>query len=441
MNYLRLLGIKISSIVIKTKPFLSLVIATALQFTLPYAAHAESFTVNDKLKIETSEAQIRIRCSSPVSYQFELIDNPSRAVIDLKNFTISRPRSFELASHPIFNKLRVGRHLDFTRIVIDLGASPTTTPLVSTIDGSIVIDFSSREKKAGGNPTQQQANLDEPTEKPDATPKVLSITRIEPAPTIEATPTALPPTPTVATPLPTASSLPTIAATPETPAPSIESSISSDEGTIRNAELRFAISALVASIPATGRGVYDVAVKNKGDSTLFMTSSALEVTNPGRSPENLVSTSSLLASPRRFSLDPGQERNVRLLVGKRQDESKEGVFRVHFIPETQSFEEMQQAPALQVATGIAMLVFIEPKLPKAALKSTWKNNILTLENTGNINIMLERGRSCVGDKCSPIPTRRIYPGDSWQLKFRSVETVEFSQRIGNDFERLVLHRE
>lgn len=435
MNYLKSLGTRISSIIIKTKPLLILVIASTLQFTSYHVADAESFAVNDKLRLDTSEAQIRIRCTCPISYQFEMLENPSRAVVDLQKFTISRPRSFQPSNHPIFKKLRVGRHLDFTRIVIDLGESPKPAPLVSIINGALVVDFGTQEAELVGGTDLQQASPTEPSNSSDSTPKVLSLTRIEPTPIIESTPTIPAPTPTITAPLPT------VVPMDDTSAPTVAPSTASDDVTIRNAELRFAINALVASIPAAGRGVYDVVVKNKSDGTLFMTSSALEVTNPGRSPENLIPTSSLLASPRRFTLEPGQERNVRLLVGKREDESKEGVFRVRFIPETQPFEEKLNAPALQVATGIAMLVFVEPKELKAILKSSWKNNTLTLENTGNVNIMLERGRSCVADKCSPIPTRRIYPGDTWQLKFKSVETVEFSQRIGNDFERLVIHRE
>jgi hypothetical protein len=73
-------------------------------------------------------------------------------------------------------------------------------------------------------------------------------------------------------------------------------------------------------------------------------------------------------------------------------------------------------------------------------------------NAGNANVLLDRGQACVGERCVSIPAHRIYPGSFWSMHRRlangppvdganRIDSLRFMQRLGNDFQPLIVRQE
>jgi P pilus assembly chaperone PapD len=463
------------SLLFNTWPILKgLMLASLIVLSAPSAALTEQLTVSPKIKIKTSSAAVEISADTRYPHTLTMLADPPRAVLDIHGLTIPKPRQLELPKHPLIRAIRVGRHPGFTRVVMDLAALPPRPPTVELTGSKIAIIFPVSDAEV-----QQHSSKKIPDA---AAPRIISVARLEftatptntPAPTLTttatitpsatATPSATPSptfTPTLpATPAPAATPTPNIELTPlptrTNPAKTVDqlesmlapsddenSASTQPNGEISIAEtaLKFTVNTMVAHIPFEGRGVQDVTVRNRSERALFMRASVLLVKNPGETPEELEPTSELLASPRRFTLEKGQERALRLVVGKRSDVSRELVFRVQLVPDVDPFDSQTGSAQLQVTAGIAILVTLGPENPKADIHWRWRNNTLTLENQGNVNVLLERGQGCVKEKCSALPSRRLYPGGKWEMRFKKVDSVEFVQRAGNEFGRLIISKE
>ncbi|MDD9912779.1 MAG: fimbria/pilus periplasmic chaperone [Alphaproteobacteria bacterium] len=156
--------------------------------------------------------------------------------------------------------------------------------------------------------------------------------------------------------------------------------------------------------------------------TFNITTKAEQVLYPGTQKEERTKTRSLLISPQKFTLTAGTSRKLRLVL-RHIPKNEEEIYRVSVapsLPDIRSEEENVNAQTnVRVLTGMGLLILAPPE--NATPKMVWKRegNLLTLENQGDVNILLRRQEFCPAEaagKCLSLPGKRLYAKNTWQLK-------------------------
>lgn len=405
----------------------------------------------------------------------------------------------------LFGSARIGRHADRTRIVFDL-ISHVEPQDISVISEGNSIHVGARARNlvvstglnsdkiiaAQSNATRSNATRLIATAEIEITPEAAIVAaRIPAAPPVSAielsTPSSIPPTSipesapaeppesieeqTVVTPIVTPSDMAQAAVETDSE-PSLQQKLDFGDSTTgeqeelsdevgskmgqfvslspRSLELKFSVSKMVVTFTSDMRPIADVVVKNRGDHPLFMTSNVKRLADPSVGDSPLVATTEVVSSPKKFELAPEDERAVRLLLNRSSDLDKESIYRVEIVPSAEPFESQNGRMVLNVATGIALLVIVEPRSPQPNLEWNWSEDGVTVRNTGNTNVLLERGQACGGKRCYALPIKRIYAGASWSipvkpakaedLKSGDVTSLRFMQKIRDDFQPLVVRR-
>ncbi|MGS1105624.1 fimbrial biogenesis chaperone [Achromobacter anxifer] len=169
---------------------------------------------------------------------------------------------------------------------------------------------------------------------------------------------------------------------------------------------------------------YGVNVRNMGDAPLYLSIALEKVTNPGLTPENKVPLSelehpSLLASPERLTLGPGQSRSISL--NSLSVPVTEEMYRLYVIPvRAMQVEEVPQekitAP-MSIAVGYGVLVQHMP--PPEKQRSSWSHRCeeggVALENTGNVHLALTD--ITASDRKQKLEKVALFPGT--QQRFAS----------------------
>lgn len=182
---------------------------------------------------------------------------------------------------------------------------------------------------------------------------------------------------------------------------------------------------------------HDVSISNPDNESLYIEVTVLAVANPGTAQETRTEVKDpksigLVAAPRLLMIPAGGRRTVRL-VNLNGHSDAEHVYRVNITPVPPPTEA--NGMAIRVLIGYQVLVFVAPKSPKADLVSARKGNTLTLENRGNVNLMLFDGQQCptvTRDACADIQGRRLYPGNRFELTLPNNGPVFFRVADGDE---------
>lgn len=133
-----------------------------------------------------------------------------------------------------------------------------------------------------------------------------------------------------------------------------------------------------------------------------------------------------LLAPKKFKLEPGQTRSVRLVHTKQHDD-QEHVYRLSFSPklinsDVGSDNENAQAvkPSAQIVTAAGMLILVSPKEPNLKISHNRDEEGITFTNTGNIAADFRLTREycydgASGSECIVLPGKRLYPGEQWRF--------------------------
>ncbi|MCX4220259.1 hypothetical protein MKZ87_21680 [Pseudomonas sp. MCal1] len=165
---------------------------------------------------------------------------------------------------------------------------------------------------------------------------------------------------------------------------------------------------------------HSVRVSNRGDAPLYLSVSLQKVTNPGFTPEvkvpiNDVENPSLLASPDRITLGPGQSRPISLR--SLNEPQSEQLYRLYILPARTM--QVQEAPKdkisapMSVAVGYGVLIRHMP--PPAKQRASWTHHCepggIRLENTGTIRMLIDKfGAGVAKEHFALFPgTPRIVP--------------------------------
>lgn len=195
-----------------------------------------------------------------------------------------------------------------------------------------------------------------------------------------------------------------------------------------------------------GKRSEDIIVFNQGDETLYIRVEPSIIVNPGTSQETREiyhdpKTAGLLVTPQRFVIPAGARKRLRFV---RMDEPvnsiEDKVFRVLVKPEVGEIQSEQTAVKIIVAYEV--LVISQPKQAKPLLESSFQGNILKLTNSGNTNVLLQKGVQCpLGqsssdeeNQCVELTGKRIYAKSDWQIElpFTTPVTYQISVGMQND---------
>ena len=184
----------------------------------------------------------------------------------------------------------------------------------------------------------------------------------------------------------------------------------------------------------------DIAVSNTGQSNEEVEISLFAISNPGLDSEQRLSVDNprelgLLATPRRFLLEPGQSRKVRISFLKPAT-TTDNIYRMRVTPKNGS-TATRKAPGTAVSIAIAyeLLLILRPSKPDTRLEVNRQQNSLQVKNTGNSNAMLFDGKQCnaQGDNCKQLPGKRIYSGANHEFTLPYTNTpVSFMLNNGVD---------
>ena len=216
------------------------------------------------------------------------------------------------------------------------------------------------------------------------------------------------------------------------------------------------VTDVIYTFRAAEKPVHNVKVKNTGSDPIYVTVEADEMVRPGFDDEKRVPTKDLIVSPRHFSIPAGADRTVRLLLRKAVVDTQ-SVYRVRFMPRAKPFEDDKggrpaKRVALQVLTGIGMLIFVDPKDPRPELAWERQGGTVRFTNNGNVNVYLADAKACTGinasspeadlssASCEQIkpPIGRLYPGNKKTVNIPAHKTLVVSRRVGEHQERLVI---
>jgi P pilus assembly chaperone PapD len=187
----------------------------------------------------------------------------------------------------------------------------------------------------------------------------------------------------------------------------------------------------------------DIVVQNIGKEPMYVQVEVMEVQHPGTPEEKRVVVTdpekiALLATPRRFMVEPNGRKPLRL-VNQQPAAPAERVYRVNLSPVVGKLEADSDTNTMgvKVVVGYQLLVLSSPAEPKEGLEVKRNGKSAVLRNTGNTNILLFNGQQCPaaaapeGD-CKPLPDHRLYPGNEWTLE------LPFDQPF--DYQLTVLER-
>jgi hypothetical protein len=81
--------------------------------------------------------------------------------------------------------------------------------------------------------------------------------------------------------------------------------------------------------------------------------------------------------------------------------------------------------------GYQVKVFIRPQNAKAVVSINRLANQVTIQNTGNSNVLLYKGQQCdaTDKKCTPLanPAYRLFAGSTWSFMLANSAPVEFTE--------------
>lgn len=177
----------------------------------------------------------------------------------------------------------------------------------------------------------------------------------------------------------------------------------------------------------------DIEVWNSSDERMYVSADPFRILAPGtpqeqRTPLRLADDVSLLVSPRRLVLEPGERRIIRIAAVDRPQ--MDAVYRLAIRPVAGIVAS--DADALKVFVGYDALVLVRPDEVQDNLQSSRFGRTLRLRNEGNTSQELFDGRQCdaSGKDCLKLPSKRLYAQSEWTQELPFDTPVFYKSTIG-----------
>lgn len=180
----------------------------------------------------------------------------------------------------------------------------------------------------------------------------------------------------------------------------------------------------------------DVEITNTGDEPMYVAVEPSMIIAPGTQQEDRVPITDprqagLLVTPNKMIVPPGGTKVLRLVdLGSSPDER---VYRIAVKPVAAGVESDQSG--LKIMLGYEILAITYPANTKTKLDVARSGTTLRVKNLGNSNVLLREGFQCeqpdqpVGE-CDPLPGKRMYPGNEWELELPRDLPVKYYHSVG-----------
>ena len=203
------------------------------------------------------------------------------------------------------------------------------------------------------------------------------------------------------------------------------------------AQAQLAVSEMVVDMTAPDDRK-DLIVTNTGDDTMYVAVEIKEFINPGMPDQTEIAhrtpdETGLLVSPSKMVLGAGERAVVRMAVIERPD-AADRVFQVTVKPVLGDEETQTTMIRLLVAYGVLVIVRPEDLNPNISVQRNGQT--LFVENNGNTMVELAHGKQCdaSGAICSDLPSKRVYPGGTWQVELTHDTPAEYRVSSGGETE-------
>ena len=160
-------------------------------------------------------------------------------------------------------------------------------------------------------------------------------------------------------------------------------------------------------------------------------------TKSGEVTEREAAPDDFIFAPKLFRLNPGESRQVRMVLAKPLDDSEKAYsigFQPIEIPDEDggvSDEQVSMGVGFIITNG--MLVMVSPKKPEVKISYTRDESKIYIKNDGNISVdMRRRPNVCFddsGEDCMTLPGKRIYPGDTFELEMAGYKGFDYFYKI------------
>ena len=178
----------------------------------------------------------------------------------------------------------------------------------------------------------------------------------------------------------------------------------------------------------------DIEVWNDGDERMYVLAEPSEIRGAGTPAEARIAVTDpekagLIVSPLRLVLEPGERRMIRIAaIGPRPQRDR--IYRVAIRPVAGAIEA--EASALKVFVGYDTLVLVRPEQAAGEVVGTRSGRTLTLRNAGNTAQEMFDGKQCdaAGASCQDLPSRRLYPGATWDVALPYDTPVSYTAAVG-----------
>lgn len=185
----------------------------------------------------------------------------------------------------------------------------------------------------------------------------------------------------------------------------------------------------------------DVEITNVGNEPLYVQIEPHIVHNPGTADEERVAIKNprehgLLVTPSRMVLAPGTAKSMRIVKLAMADDpkqEKERIYRISARPVVGDVTSGQSG--VKVLIGYEVLAIVYPSSPEPNLVVERNGLVLSAENRGNTNVLLQEGFQCETpeqplEDCTPVRGKRMYPGLKWSVELEHDLPVRFFQSVG-----------
>lgn len=204
------------------------------------------------------------------------------------------------------------------------------------------------------------------------------------------------------------------------------------------------LSQVVVDIGPKADSAQDVEIANDGGEVAYVVVEPAEITAPGLPGEARVpvldpGVGGLLVSPQRMILQPGERKAVRIAAVAARS-SVDRIYRVTVKPVAGPVSA--PASALKLLVGYDVLVIYRPAAPVGKIIGERGAAGLTLRNAGNTNVELFDGKQCAAPgaapgtpapaaACKPLPSKRLYAGQSWTQPLAGAGPVTYRVALGS----------
>lgn len=180
----------------------------------------------------------------------------------------------------------------------------------------------------------------------------------------------------------------------------------------------------------------DVEIYNTGEEPLYIDVVPTRVLSPGTEQEDRAPIvdpreAGLLVTPNKMIVPAGGTKVMRLV--KMGGGADERVYRIAAKPVARGVEADESG--LKIMIGYEILAIVYPNNTQPQLDVLREGTTLKVRNVGNTNVLLREGFQCeipgqALEDCTPLPGKRMYPGNEWTLELPRDLPVTYYQSIG-----------